>query len=269
VSHPGDTGGVSRHRLQTPPHRPSPLPLLPPAFATAAAGPAAKCGRGVPLSFGGACGIADTTGTRRPARRSTDAGAVVLCDGDTAGEVSRAMATACASVVVAGRGARRIAGDWPSSQGSGRPWWLWLLFGHGSAVVVYRAGGDRRRRGVVLAVQGSQGSGPGHFCSVVGGRVVSRHVVVGLHLRRWWVVCGRIEARACAALGWCGGASSESFALILSVPAAVAHLRRLPSWRRWAWSSINALVLGLGSSGEIPSSGFPGGRRRRLCRDLP
>ena len=86
-------------------------------------------------------------------------------------------------------------------------------------------------------------------------------------LLAWWR--SMLRTRSCSANGWRGGVPSESFALILSVPAAAAQRRRFPPWRRWPWSSIRTHVAGLGSPGEIPSSGFPGGRRRRLRRDLP
>jgi hypothetical protein len=71
----------------------------------------------------------------------------------------------------------------------------------------------------------------------------------------------------CCALGCRGGVPSESFALTLSVPAAAAFKRRLPSWRRWPWFSIYTLGWGLAlrEKSLVPDLG---GRWRRLRRNL-
>jgi hypothetical protein len=85
---------------------------------------------------------------------------------------------------------------------------------------------------------------------------------------RWLRWCCRQEkGRAAYSRGWHGDVLGESLAPILSVPVAVAPRHHLSSWRRLPWSFVY-ILNGCGSSGEIPSSGFPGGRWRRLRRFL-
>jgi hypothetical protein len=81
----------------------------------------------------------------------------------------------------------------------------------------------------------------------------------------WWL--STREEKGDMFSGWCGDVLGESPAPILSVPAAVVPRCHFSSWKRLPWSFIYTLD-GCGSPGEIPSSGFPGGPWRRLCRSL-
>jgi hypothetical protein len=106
---------------------------------------------------------------------------------------------------------------------------------------------------------GRGGSGPAapgrrSSCWRRGGYVVA-----------WWL--STREEKGGLFSGWRGDVPGESLAPILSVPAAVAPRRHFSSWRRLSWSFVYPLD-GCSSPGEIPSSGFPGGRWRRLRRFL-
>jgi hypothetical protein len=81
----------------------------------------------------------------------------------------------------------------------------------------------------------------------------------------WWL--SNREEKGGLFSGWCGDVSVESPTPILSLPTVVAPRCHFPSWRCLPWSFVYTLD-GCGSPGEIPSSGFPGGRWRRLRRFL-
>jgi hypothetical protein len=77
------------------------------------------------------------------------------------------------------------------------------------------------------------------------------------------VVLSTREVKGGLFSGWSGDVSGEILAPILSVPAAVASRRHVSSWRRLPWSFV-CILDGCGSPGEIPNSGLPGGRWRRV-----